>query len=233
MRTAVTTSVKQPARRRTFEGRRRARLYAYMTFKVDPRGMVLDGSLEVGYIGQTVQTLAARDGQHNGVAGPDGTPMVCQPWYDIVGGGILLIVEGFWTQAELDERESYWIHRLKPRYNIEHNLANKDRITKAQARRHREARCKARGVPPPAWSRPETAIPAPPRSRLRRLLRHQVTWWIVAATVLFGACWQLLGADRQGSLGALVMTAATVVAVAWRTTPRARAGPASRSRRRR
>jgi hypothetical protein len=227
----VTASVKQRNRRRSFQGRRRARLYAYMTFTVDRRGMILDGSLEVGYIGQTVQTLAARDGQHNGMTGPDGTPMVCQPWYDVVGGGILLIAEGFWTQAELDEREVYWIHRLKPRYNIEHNLQNKNRITKAQARRHREARCKARGVTPPLWDRPETATPS--RSRLRRLLRRQATWWTLAVAVLFGAYFRLLGTDRQGVLGALVLTAATVTVVAWMTAPGSRNALGGRSRRRR
>jgi hypothetical protein len=124
-------------------------------------GLVLDGTTECGYVGQTRQTLTAREQQHRGGA-PDGTPIVGenleeQPWRDISVGGIYLIEEGMWTDEELDGRERFHTERLKPRYPFMLNTDNPRRIPKPVAREHRDARDRAKGLPPRDWPAFRTA----------------------------------------------------------------------------
>lgn len=219
----MTTTARRTGGRRLYQGRRPARVYAYLTLKCDANGAVIATSVndvEVGYVGQTVQTLAARDGQHNGATGPDGAPLECQPWYDLVYGGILLVAEGYWTQRELDAVEQHFIHTLGPRFNHDHNLGNANRITKADARAQREIRDRARGVRPPVWAR------EPPSAR-PPWLRRPAFWWALGAAAVFAVWARLLGTDRQGLIGALVATAVTVGLARWGTAPR---GPKRRRR---
>lgn len=210
----MTVTARRTGGRRLYQGRRPARVYAYLTLKVDARGAVIADTVndvEVGYVGQTVQSLAARDGQHNGATGPDGTPLECQPWYDLVYGGIQLVAEGYWSQRELDAVEQHFIHTLRPRYNIEHNLGNANRVTKADARAQREIRDRARGVRPPVWARE----PATTRSWLRR----PAFWWVLGVAAVLAVWVRLLGVDRLGLVGALVATAVTVGLARWGTAP--------------
>lgn len=212
----TTTPTKPRAPRRTYQGRRDAYVYAYVGLKVDKYGNLIDGELEILYVGQTVQTLAARDDQHDGTILPDGTLLKCQPWYDLVVGGIQIVERGVWTQGELDAREQFWIHKLGPRYNHDFNLALPNRIPIPEARRQREARCAALGIAPPVWSRDALPAAVPP-SRLRRILRHPVTWWAVGVLVLYAVWWKLLGSDDPKT--AAVLTAVTVAVGAWMTKP--------------
>lgn len=212
----TTTPTRPRTPRRTYQGRRDAYVYAYVGLQVDQHGRPIPGRMEILYVGQTVQTLAARDDQHDGTVLPDGALLKCQPWYDLVVGGIQIVERGLWTQRELDGREKFWIHQLKPRMNYDHNLGNSRRIPIPEARRQREARCKAAKTPPPIWDRADVVAPAPP-TLLRRVARRPVTWWAVGAVVLFGAWLKLLGAGELPA--AAVMTAATVVVATVVTKP--------------
>lgn len=104
----------------------------------------------VDYVGKTVQKLAARERQHRGQDFE--TDDTEQPWSDLIVGKPFIIEQGLWTAAELAERERFHIHRLKPRYNYEHNLDNPARIPIPVARRQREARDAAKGVASPDWA---------------------------------------------------------------------------------
>jgi hypothetical protein len=127
-------------------------VYGYHTLRVDRRtGMVSDGTIEVGYVGQTVQELAERDAQHRGrKPAPGETAVKCQPFSDVMFGEVFVIEVV--PVDRLDEREQHHIERLKPAYN--HQLQAKDnpnRIQISEARRHRDARDAAKGLPPRVW----------------------------------------------------------------------------------
>lgn len=127
-------------------------MYGYRTLRPEDHYQ----STELGYVGQTRQRLRSRDGQHREV----------QPFSDIIVGDPFVVAEGVWTDAELDAVEESVIRggaavdgrQQRPRYNIEHNRGNPDRITPWVARRQRAARDEARGVP--AWVPPAAAVPA-------------------------------------------------------------------------
>lgn len=70
------------------------------------------------YVGQTRQKGRARESQHRDD----------KPYEDLIVGSAHVLEQGMWTDEELDEREVYWIRRLCPRMNYEHNLDNPDRI---------------------------------------------------------------------------------------------------------
>jgi hypothetical protein len=70
------------------------------------------------YVGQTRQKGRARESQHRDD----------KPYEDLIVGSAHVLEQGMWTDEELDEREVYWIRRLRPRMNYEHNLDNPHRI---------------------------------------------------------------------------------------------------------
>jgi hypothetical protein len=136
---------------RAYQGRRLGTVYCYHTWRPGPDGAPTQ-VVEVGYVGQTVQTLAARDSQHRGVSrGPYGEAPRCQPWSDIIVGGVYVVEQGMWTCDELLRRELFHIDRLRPRYNHSGNLANRHRVPVHEARRQRQCRDRARGVLVTTW----------------------------------------------------------------------------------
>ncbi len=209
----MTQTVRRVPGQRT--ARRLSFVYAYDTLRVDEHGMVANTGIEVGYVGKTVQRLSARDDQHRGIAGgPDGTPAKCQPFSDLIVGGIRIVEQGMWTEAELDERERFHIERLKPRYNHEHNGGNPLRVPIYVARQQRDARDAARGVTPQTWAPPR----APARRRLvaKRVMCSPWTWWLagwLAAVVgvLVAVSW---AADKSGQDLTLLVRAWTAAIVA-------------------
>lgn len=173
----MTQTVRRPPGQRI--RRRLGYVYAYDTLRVDEHGVAADTGVEVGYVGQTVQRLSARDDQHRGIAGgPDGTPAKCQPFSDLIVGSVRVVEQGMWTQAELDERERFHIERLRPRYNHEHNGDNLLRVPIYVARRQRDARDAARGVAPQSWA-PTRQISRRGWSAAMQVLRSRWTWWLL------------------------------------------------------
>ncbi|MEV1013802.1 hypothetical protein AB0I89_23915 [Micromonospora sp. NPDC049801] len=136
-------------RQRPPAGERRQRaVYGIMTLDVDRQGIPIPGAAPVvGYIGQSRQTVWQREQQHRDE----------QPFADIIVGGSWTIEEGFWTQQELDERERRHIRNgvvllpgqkpQRPKYNIDFNRENPDRIKPWEAVAHRQAR-------EPGWQPP-------------------------------------------------------------------------------
>jgi hypothetical protein len=186
----VTQTLRRPPRQDP-NVRRKGRIYLFRTLRVHesgPRvGLVLDGSTEEGYVGKTRQTLSQREQQHRGGA-PDGEvtefeDLEEQPWFEITVGGIQLLEQGMWTDDELAERERFWIRQIGPRYNYVDNLNCKRRIPKPVAREHRDARDRAKGLPPRDWPAFGTAPqprqtpatrPTPPRPA--RTARLSAAW---------------------------------------------------------
>lgn len=147
------TATADRIRRHPLTGERLGDIYGYRTLRVDrTTGMVLDGSIEVGYVGQTVQPLDDRDDQHRGKKpGPNGEPIKCQPFSDIIYGKVFKIQEDV-PESELDKREAHHIGELMPTYN--HQLqakGNPNRIQISEARRHRDNRDRAKGLEPRVW----------------------------------------------------------------------------------
>lgn len=135
----------RPPRRRDPHVRRRSIVYGFNI--LDPKTR----DVRVDYVGQTVQDLSARERQHRGA---DLTvDAMEQPWSDLIVGKPFIVEEGWWTAAELDERELFHIRRLRPRYNYTGNLANPDRIPIFEARRQREERDRAAGRVSPTWTK--------------------------------------------------------------------------------
>ncbi|MEV0214319.1 hypothetical protein [Micromonospora sp. NPDC050695] len=129
-------------RQRPPAGERRQRaVYGIMTLDVNRQGIPIPGAAPVvGYIGQSRQTVWQREQQHRDE----------QPFSDLIVGGSWTIEEGFWTQQQLDEREQHYIRqgvsllpgqkRQRPKYNIDFNRENPDRIPPWDAVTHRQAR---------------------------------------------------------------------------------------------
>lgn len=220
--------------RRTPRQRTTGRLgfvYAYDTLVVDEHGMVANTGIEVGYVGQTVQRLSARDDQHRGIAGgPDGSPAKCQPFSDLIVGSVRIVEQGMWTDAELDERERFHIERLRPRYNKSLNESNPLRVPIYVARQHRDARDAARGVAPQTWQ--PTRVPASRRRLAKRVLLSPLTWWLAgwltaAALLLFAVSWLADKAGQNWTLGDRSLTAAALATASvgwlwWRLSGRRR-----------
>jgi hypothetical protein len=192
--------------------RRKGRIYLFTTLRIHEdgpnAGMVLDGTTEDGYVGKTRQTLAQREQQHRG-GSADGEPVAGedleeQPWWDVTVGGIRLVEQGTWTDDELAERERYWIHQIKPRYNYIDNGANERRIPKPVAREHRDRRDRAKGLTPRQWQpfstqRGVAVDPVVPAARRRVwpavkvVLRSPWTWWTVAWAATTVTAWIAVG----------------------------------------
>jgi hypothetical protein len=151
--------------------------------------MPIVGQVVVGYIGKSRQTVKQREEQHRDT----------QSFSDVIVGGSWTIEEGWWTDAELDEREQYYIRNgvvlaaglapERPVYNYEFNLDNPDRIEIWRAVEHRQAR--EPGWLPPVKDarvpRQRVAQPAVVRSPLVRWWERR-RWWVVG----LAAMWLLL-----------------------------------------
>lgn len=142
---------------------------------LDPATM----QIRVDYVGKSVRKLETREREHRG---PDFDVEVGeQPWSDLIVGKPFIVEQGLWTDAELDERETFHIHQLRPRYNHDKNLHNPERIPIPVARRQREERDLAKGLPSPTWpaARQATASTkvggAPQRKAAVSRRRDQVT----------------------------------------------------------
>jgi hypothetical protein len=156
------------------------------------------GDTRVDYVGQTVRPLAVREAEHRGL-GRD--PSCEQPWSDLIVGRAFVVEEGWWTCAELDERERFHIARLQPVYNHEANLNNPYRVPIFEARRQRDARDAARGVASRNWGAPPPVVslrrppsrpvsrrpPARPVSRRVQRVRRFAAGWLAVAVLLFVA----------------------------------------------
>jgi hypothetical protein len=163
------------------------------------------GRVRTDYVGQTIQTLAARDRQHRGLAPNRDGSTRCQPWSDLIVGQPFVIEQGMWTAAELDERERHHIATLRPRYNVALNYSNGARIKPWEAQAARAQRDAARGLPP-------SIVPASP-SRLsvwRRLAASRVVRW---------ASRQLRAALRGVAPWLAVWAALTVAGLIWAPMP--------------
>lgn len=103
-------------------GRRLRTVYGY-----EVRYPRASSPIRVGYVGKTSSALHYRAGQHKS-----------KRWYRFVvvssgrtvrgGRGPYIIWQGECGRVSLWFREVYWIHRLKPLFNIEHNKRNPDRV---------------------------------------------------------------------------------------------------------
>jgi hypothetical protein len=130
------------------------------------------GRVMLGYVGQTRQTLEARETQHREV----------QPWADTIVGRAYVIEVGWWTDVELDAREVWHIHRWLPLYNIEHNMANPWRIPPWTAVEQRQAR-------EPGWRpvRHQTFVAMRAGRRVPWRVYGIATMWLVLTAVLWWA----------------------------------------------
>lgn len=192
---------------------------------VDPKS----GEVRIDYVGRT-RNLRRREAEH----------LVDQPFGDLIRGGLIVIEQGVWTDAELDARETYQIVRLRPRYNFEKNEHNPHRIPIFLAWEQRWARDRAAGRPlwvPPedrdaaassAWARRWLGRLRRTRRRLRAAWRYRPVRWSAAWSALFGGLF-LLTPDRvpAGSAAGGCAFAATLTLVLAR--PRTR--PSRRRRR--
>ncbi|MFY1686518.1 hypothetical protein [Plantactinospora sp. WMMB782] len=194
------------------EVRRRGAVYGIPCWAVDEHGMPIVGQVVVGYVGQSRQTVKQREGQHRD----------CQPFSDVIVGGSWTIEEGRWTDAEMDERERYYIRNgvvltpgqvpQRPVYNYEFNTDNPGRIEIWRAIKHRQRR-ESGWMPPPKDSRvprprraggPQVPVRAS-RSRLARWWERR-RWWVCGLAVLWLAffaaglrgSWLLWDAVRVG-----------------------------------
>lgn len=181
----------------------------------------------VDYVGQTVQELGARERQHRG--DDWSTDATEQPWSDLIVGKPFIIEQGWWTQAELDERERFHIKRLQPRYNYVHNLDNAKRIPIPVARRQREERDRARGVQPLTWGRAPRVPVRRGWSAGQRKAAVLVGLWLVLAV---GVWWATGDSGVHGAAAGCGAACGVYFAV-WRGRKPRRRRSGSRSRRRR
>lgn len=199
-------------------------MYGYRTLRPEANYT----TIELGYVGQTRQRLRSRDIQHREV----------QPFADIIVGEPYVIAQGMWTDAELDAAEQAAILRLRPRYNIDHNWGNPNRIQPWVAKQQRQGRDQAAGRV--VWHPPQPATAAGRGWVVRTakwVTAPVVRWWdrqwpwIAAWVVVFFAV--ALGlravAPEVEPEGAAVLGFVAASGVLWRT--RSRRKPRRRSRR--
>jgi hypothetical protein len=172
----VTATRPYPTRPRT-TGVRLGIVYGFRTLEHPGRGRVM-----LGYVGQTVQAVGARERQHRDA----------QPWSDLIVGEALILAQGWWTPAELDAQEAGYIRALRPLYNYEYNGRNPHRIPIPVAREQRWARDDAAGRP--RWQpgeRTQLGGGRVPMTQSRKHLRVRWTRRRVRAALLAGS-WLLL-----------------------------------------
>ncbi|MFG2046109.1 hypothetical protein ACGFIW_01595 [Micromonospora sp. NPDC048935] len=228
-------------RRRPPAGERRKRaVYGIMTLDVDARGIPIPGAAPVvGYIGQSRQTVWQREQQHRDE----------QPFSDLIVGGSWTIEEGWWTQQQLDEREQHYIRRgvsllpgqeaQRPKYNIDCNRENRDRIKPWDAVAHRQAR-------EPGWVKPAKGsfvsrqrTYGPPQNMARAVRRRPRFRWTrrrIRAAVLTGVwlvlfagfwwagwdVWHGWDGPRNAAIGTTVVMASAAAAWQWASKPQRR-----------
>jgi len=144
----------------------------------------------------------------------------------IAAGAVVLLWSGECTGAELKERESGFILRLRPECNIAENLDNPRHVPKWDQEAARAKRDASRASMPgsPAATR-HRASPEPSQGSGR------VLWpvWTVTAlvgvafistpvTAAVGDAWQWVGEHNRGLTGAAVL----LLSVAWMATYRGR-----------
>lgn len=91
------------------------------------------------YVGQS-RTPGLRDRQHRGLAPQRDGQVREQPWADLIVGGQRIVAEGCWTDEQLDAAEARHIATRQPRYNIQLNWANPNRIKPWEAETQRAER---------------------------------------------------------------------------------------------
>lgn len=89
------------------------------------------------YVGQSVRELVVRGAEH----ADD------KPWSDLIAGELQLIDYGMWDKKQRDLAEIRAIHLLKPRFNYDHNLGNKNKIPLPRQVEQRHARDRLAGRP--------------------------------------------------------------------------------------
>lgn len=102
-------------------GRRPRYVYAYDVLDIRHEHT----EVRVGYVGKTSSRLCYRDAQHR----------ASKPWAWAIVGEIRPVWSGDCGRIALWFREVYYIHRMKPLFNYEHNTANPDRVPIWQAKR--------------------------------------------------------------------------------------------------
>ncbi len=174
-------------------------VYGYNLMDPDTGRVVIDD-----YVGQT-RNLAQRDRQHRGLAAQRDGQVREQPWSDLIVGGPHILEQGWWSNAELDARERYWIGVRRPRQNCRENEHNPARIPIYVQRQLRDARDVAAGRPVRDWSRSSApfggeappsdrswlAATRPARTAKRRLhtAARVVVPWVVGVPAVWATLW--------------------------------------------
>ncbi len=113
-----------------------------------------------------------------------------KPWADLIVS-VRVVERGLWTNAELNERERWWINHLRPRLNHDHNLHNPNRIRIPVQHEQRKLR-------DPSWVMPDWRRPAAVSGRLGTLagrlaatlpFRAFVSWLLAALAVCVAVAW--------------------------------------------
>lgn len=102
-------------------GKRFRQVYAYDV--LDLRHAAT--SVRVGYVGKSSSHLRFRDAQHR----------ASKDWAWAIVGEIRPVWSGDCGRIRLWFIEVYYIHKLKPLFNVEHNKGNGDRVPPWEAKR--------------------------------------------------------------------------------------------------
>jgi hypothetical protein len=189
----------------------------YRIYVLDPRTNYTTTCL--GYIGETAREPFIRFMEHL-YDQPFGDTIVGKPQVDpraFAGKGAVLTAERAAVEAE------------RPLYNYEWNQGNPDRIPIPVARRQREERDRARGVPSPTWGpscRPSAASGRQRGGRPRsyRWLRSRPALLAYLWLVLAVGLWLTAGHRAHGLAGAKfgAVGASLLFVAGWVVTPRRR-----------
>lgn len=196
------------------------------------------------YVGQARDPVR-RDKQHRGQIPQRDGQIREQPWADLIVGGMRILEEGVWSDAEMDARELAWMAHCGSRINCQGNT-NPDRIPIYVQRQQRDARDIARGLAPRDWSRSnvtpalvEIGAPTsnttwvqPRRSLWSRFWATRAGRWLLAHLIRAGqvaaalvavwmaaalGLWLGLGMPaRDGAKGAVGIAAAALGIAGWR-----------------